>query len=189
MIAGNHELPLDYANFARTAKEWSVVKSERGNPAATCDVARALLAGVPNCDYLFESGTEVQGVRVWGAPWQPVFGGAFNVARGPPIAAKWAHIPEGVDVLLTHGPPLGHGDLLRTGKRRESCLDLLEAVTTHARPPQLHVFGHIHEAYGVSTDGETTFVNASSCNRREQCTHEPIVVDVVGRGYLARSCP
>ena len=183
LIAGNHELPLHAASFERTAEEWSVDESERD--PATCDAARKLLASIPNCDYLFENGTEVHGVRVWGSPWQPVFGGAFNVARGPPIAAKWALIPEGIDVLLTHGPPLGHGDMLATGRKREGCLDLLEAVSTRAEPPQLHVFGHIHEGYGVSTDGRTTFVNASSCTRRGQCTNAPIVVDVVPRWLAA----
>ena len=51
---------------------------------------------------------------------------------------------------------LGHGDLLKTGKRREGCLDLLEAVSTRPRPPRYHVFGHIHEGYGVDTDQNRT---------------------------------
>ena len=214
VIAGNHELPLHPPSFARTAEEWDVDESER--TPATCEAARALLASVPNCEYLFESGTEVGGgsggsggggggcggggggggggdgggggggggggVRVWGAPWQPVFGGAFNLARGPPLAARWALIPDGVDVLLTHGPPLGHGDLLKTGRRREGCLDLLEAVSTRLWPPRYHVFGHIHEGHGVSTDGATVFLNASSCTRRGQCSNKPLVFDVLPRG-------
>ena len=59
VIAGNHELPLHPPSFARTAKEWDVDESER--TPATCEAARALLASVPNCEYLFESGTEVGG--------------------------------------------------------------------------------------------------------------------------------
>ena len=77
---------------------------------------------------------------------------------------------------------LGHGDLLKTGRRREGCLDLLEAVSTRLRPPRYHVFGHIHEGHGVSTDGATVFLNASSCTRRGQCSNEPLVFDVAPRG-------
>ena len=114
----------------------------------------------------------------WGAPWQPVCGGAFNKSRGPPLAEKWAAIPDDVDVLLTHGPPLGHGDRCRRqGTPRAGCLDLLEAVTFRVKP-RYHCFGHIHEGYGVTTDGTTTFVNASSCTVRGQCTNLPLVIDV-----------
>ena len=50
----------------------------------------------------------MEGVKVYGSPWQPWFGGwAFNLERGPDIAAKWALIPDDTDVLLTHGPPAG----------------------------------------------------------------------------------
>ena len=38
---------------------------------------------------------------------QPEFGGwAFNLQRGKPCHEKWVKIPEGVDILITHGPPL-----------------------------------------------------------------------------------
>jgi len=43
--------------------------------------------------------------------------------------------------------PLGHGDVTADG-RMEGCADLYEAVLRIG--PRLHVFEHIHEAYGVS---------------------------------------
>ena len=57
-------------------------------------------------------------MQVWGSPWQPEFcGWAFNLRRGEACAAKWRLIPTATDVLVTHGPPLGHGDLCHGGKR------------------------------------------------------------------------
>ena len=45
-----------------------------------------------------------------GGPWQPAYNHwAFNLPRGPALAEKWALIPPGLDVLITHGPPLGLG--------------------------------------------------------------------------------
>jgi Icc-related predicted phosphoesterase len=69
---------------------------------------------------------------------------AFNRTRGPALAAVWAGIPDGLDLLVTHGPPRGIGDRAVFGN--VGCDHLRAAVL--ARPPRLHVFGHIHEARG-----------------------------------------
>jgi len=39
------------------------------------------------------------------------------------------------------------------------CEDLLEKVT--AVKPKIHVFGHIHESYGLLDLNDTKFINAS----------------------------
>jgi hypothetical protein len=41
-----------------------------------------------------------------------------------------------------------------------------------------HIFGHIHEGYGVWTDGTTTYVNASTCTLRYKPDNKPIVFDL-----------
>lgn len=38
-------------------------------------------------------------------PW--FYGWGFNLPRGQALLEKWNLIPEGVDILVTHGPPLG----------------------------------------------------------------------------------
>ena len=79
-----------------------------------------------------------------GTPWQPEFGGwAFNLKRGEECVKKWNLIPEDTDVLITHGPPLGFGDLCSTGIRA-GCVDLLQSVQNRVKP-KYHVYGHIHE--------------------------------------------
>ena len=35
---------------------------------------------------------------------------AFMKARGEPIQEIWNKIPDGIDILVTHGPPLGRND-------------------------------------------------------------------------------
>jgi hypothetical protein len=44
--------------------------------------------------------------------------------------------------------------------------------------PQYHIFGHIHEGYGVTTDGHTKFINASTCTLRYKPVNPPIVFDI-----------
>ena len=77
--------------------------------------------------------------------------------------------------MLTHGPPLGFGD--KTARQEEvGCEDLLEAV--QRIKPKYHVFGHIHEAYGIFESKHTTFVNASILNLKYQVKNSPVVIEM-----------
>jgi predicted phosphohydrolase len=131
---------------------------------------------LPGTLYLQDSLTEVLGLRIYGAPWQPRFGDfAFNLDRGAPLKEKWSLIPEKTDILITHGPPAGILDLTDVG-HHVGCKDLLAAV--RRIKPKLHVFGHIHCSYGqIECDG-TTFVNACTCDEGYAPVNQPIVVDV-----------
>ena len=118
--------------------------------------ARSLIT---NAVYLEDSAVTVAGLTVYGSPWQPWFGGwAFNLERGPALAAVWAKIPDDTDILITHGPPAGILDRTTRGEP-VGCRDLFDRVM--AVRPRLHVFGHIHEAAGRADVDGMTFVNAS----------------------------
>lgn len=143
IVAGNH----DFA-FQRTPAE-----------------ARALFEGLT---YLEDAEVTVQGVRIWGSPWQPWFHDwAFNLRRGPPLDAVWQLIPERIDVLVTHGPPAGMGDLCFDG-RRVGCEELLRHLDRVK--PQLHLFGHIHEDKGSWQHGPTRVVNVTTSDSTLACT-------------------
>ena len=129
-----------------------------------------------NATYLLDSGVKVAGLAIYGSPWQPWFyDWAFNLQRGPEIRAKWDLIPANTDVLITHGPPAGHGDLTLQGDRA-GCVDLLDALGRVR--PKVHVFGHIHEGYGQTTVGPTLCVNASTCDAEYRAVNPPVVVEV-----------
>lgn len=137
--------------------------------------ARALVP--PGVIYLQDQETTVEGLRIYGAPWQPRFlNWAFNIDRGL-LWKKWAKIPEGTDILVTHGPPsdnLGgmlEGDLEDVGD--EELLERIKAVK-----PRLHVSGHIHCGNGKREKYGVTFVNAAICTEDYQPTQKPIVVDL-----------
>lgn len=136
--------------------------------------AQALLT---NGTYLQDESILIEGIRFCGSPWQPWFHNwAFNLQRGEEIRAKWDLIPEDTDVLITHGPPYGFGDQTHRGER-VGCEDLLEVVRRIG--PRYHIFGHIHEAYGTWTEGNTTFINGSSISSGFGGTdiRKPVVVE------------
>lgn len=126
--------------------------------------------------YLFDQAAEIAGLRFYGSPWQPEFcGWAFNLPRGTALREKWGQIPNGLDVLLTHGPPVGILDWV-PGKGMVGCEELREAVTRTR--PRLHVFGHIHESAGVERCADGLFVNAAVCTGTYAPTNPIRVVEV-----------
>lgn len=106
----------------------------------------------------------VAGLTIWGSPWTPkFFEWAFMYSRGNEARAHWADLPEGLDVLVTHGPPFGMGD--RAFGRSVGCVQLLERLHDMRRPPRLHLFGHIHCDHGsfrLGDDHPTRFENVST---------------------------
>ncbi len=139
------------------------------------DDARARLR---HAIYLEDQAITIEGWKFYGSPWQPEFlDWAFNLPRGGPLREKWALIPTDTDVLVTHGPPLGHGDRTTFGSQHVGCEDLLAAVERIA--PRFHVFGHIHEGAGVTRAGVTTLVNAASCDVFYEPIQPPVVFDLV----------
>ncbi|KAJ7388743.1 hypothetical protein OS493_035853 [Desmophyllum pertusum] len=146
VIAGNHDISFDLENYDSL---WSNFSRNKGDP-------EEIRQQLTNCIYLEDEEVTVLGFRIFGSPWTPEFcEWAFMKARGESIQEIWNKIPNGIDILVTHGPPLGHGD--RTiSSVRAGCLNLLHTVQSRVKP-KYHVFGHIHEGYGITTDGVTTF--------------------------------
>ena len=128
------------------------------------------------CIYLQDAGVTLEGIKLYGSPWQPWFHDwAFNLPRGgEELRAKWEAIPADADVVITHGPPRGHGDLTEYGQRA-GCADLLGRMEVIR--PRVHCFGHIHEGYGVTRNEHTQFVNASVCSFLYEPVNPPVVVE------------
>jgi Icc-related predicted phosphoesterase len=150
-----------------------------------CEDARAALT---NCIYLEDEAVDVEGLVVYGSPWQPWYHDwAFNIRRqGPELAKKWAQIPEETNILITHGPPFGILDWVKRmhpktdplpGVPRVGCQALAGRVK-ELKELKLHVFGHVHESYGYTTQNGVHFVNASSCTLNYKPINLPVVVDL-----------
>ena len=52
--------------------------------------------------------SEYIGAQKWG----------FELKRGTESQVKWSEIPNETDILLTHGPAVGHGDRCLNGLRQ-----------------------------------------------------------------------
>lgn len=125
--------------------------------------------------YLEDEMVEIDGIKIYGSPWQPRFyDWAFNVNRGEEIEKKWAMIPGNADIVVTHGPVFGVLDDTIQGQR-VGCEDLYMRIMDVK--PKIHACGHIHYGYGVKDYDGVTFVNASSLGERYTYINKPIVLD------------
>ena len=135
-------------------------------------------------DYLCDSGTEFEGLKIWGSPWTKTFEGmnprckAFTCDTEEELAVKFSLIPDDTDILITHSPSFGNYDWVKNpydgsiGPSVGSVSLWLKCLETL---PKLHVFGHIHEAYGYSKHNNgITLVNSSIVNERYQPVNKPI---------------
>jgi Icc-related predicted phosphoesterase len=126
-----------------------------------------------NTYYLCDSGVEIEGIRLWGSPINPWFyDWAFNRNRGFEIRKYWKLIPHDTNILITHTPPFGILDTTTRGVHT-GCEDLLNIIKVIN--PKYHLFGHIHENYGMMQSEETTFINGSLLNEHYDIQNEPIV--------------
>ncbi|ESO91938.1 hypothetical protein LOTGIDRAFT_121596 [Lottia gigantea] len=186
VIAGNHDHCLDrsmiqrykdedyipYLGMVKSDVQGYVQRQTRLDLKAT-DVKSILR----NCVYLEDSMVGVCGVKIYGTPWMEKYTKcvAFSVNRGEALLKKWNSIPDNVDILMTHTPPLGYGDKTHSG-HHVGCVDLLNTIQRRVQP-QYHIYGHIHEGYGIRSDGTTTFINCAACSRHYRPDNLPVVFD------------
>lgn len=168
-IAGNHDRSFD-PKFNRESQDNSQKPKW----------LQELLSDLSESDvhYLENSGVTLDGVKFWGSPITPDFypeHWAFNSPRGNEIKKYWDGIPMDTDVLITHGPPEFKLDWVTRGQY-VGCGDLRYAV--EMIKPKYHLFGHIHESYGVEQMVDTTFVNASVLNENYYLRNSPLVLDL-----------
>ncbi|KAJ5360385.1 hypothetical protein N7517_009576 [Penicillium concentricum] len=143
VVAGNHDVLLDatrddsdQALSERAQLDWGeIIYLENEETTVSCANGRQL--------------------RIYGSPFTRRNGNwAFQY---PPNQDVWTgSVPDGIDVLITHGPPLGHLDLLNLG-----CAHLLRELWRVK--PRLHVFGHVHAGAGTEWILFDTLQEAYEC--------------------------
>lgn len=113
---------------------------------------QAKIDGLPkNCFYLCNSEVIIEGVKFYGIPlfMEDVILGNCD--------KQIQEIPNDTDVLITHQPPYSILDFSVNINYGDPYL--LKKVLQIQ--PKLHLFGHIHNAYGMKKNDDTLFVNAT----------------------------
>ncbi|KAF2639409.1 ser/Thr protein phosphatase family protein-like protein [Massarina eburnea CBS 473.64] len=167
VIPGNHDISLDKDYYLRKGQDvQGLQEADPDMPRRAREFWRGEEAKEAGVAYLDEGSWEFtldNGAKftIYVSPYQPEFcDWAFpywriqdrynpsdqTTRRGIPIASN--PIPDFpiIDIIMTHGPPMGIRDETSTGEH-VGCEHLLRAAWRCR--PLLHCFGHIHEGWGA----------------------------------------
>lgn len=177
LVAGNHD------SFLQTAYPTCATESEKLK-----EVQEFLDDGgeleEEEFEYLCDSGTDFEGIVIWGSPWTKSFKRmnpfcrAFTVETEEELDYRFSLIPDETEILVTHGPPRHMLDINVDGYACGS-----SSLRKHVDrvKPRLHVFGHIHEQGNNELRyhrTDTWCVNCSYVNGRYQPINEPIRIEL-----------
>ncbi len=123
-------------------------------------------------NYLQDASVEIEGLKIYGTPWQPWFyDWAFNLSEEE-LAKKWEMIPADTDILVVHGPPYGFGDVNTSGAHCGSP-SLRDAI--FRIKPKLCVF---HEGRGRWSDQGVELANVTVVDVKYRHVYPPMTFDI-----------
>ena len=108
--------------------------------------------------------------NIWLTPWSNQFMDWAFMKHHSELGKIYAQIPEGTDILVSHQPPYGFGDLypnLESGKMEHIASSELLYHIERVRP-SIVVCGHLHGGHGKYQHGPTTIYNVSILNEGYQ---------------------
>jgi Icc-related predicted phosphoesterase len=125
------------------------------------------------------AGKTGQEVSVWATPWSNQFMRWAFMKQPGELAAVYAQIPEGIDIVVSHQPPYGYGDrAFDVGSEPTERLGSRELLNALDRVrPKLVICGHIHGGHGRTEYHGIPIFNVSVVDERYQLVHAPTVID------------
>lgn len=108
-----------------------------------------------NVHYLRDNLVELEGLKIWGSPWSNLFYDWAYMKDEEGLDEIYSKIPEGIDILISHGPAWGYGDCVEqvrynsySGKAIKPKMENLgsKSLIKHIDriKPQFCLTGHIH---------------------------------------------
>ena len=152
-----------------------------------------------NVIYLKDDMIEVEGLKIYGTPWQPYFcNWAFNISDSDVLTSLYQNIPEDLDILITHCPPYNtldkthitpayYDNTINCGEEPLGSKELetvLSELGEHR--PKIHCFGHIHGDGGNIVGlpyltkpypGGVCYINASVCDENYNPINKIVTID------------
>lgn len=141
----------------------------------------SMIAQFPSITYLYNSSVTISGLKIWGSPYSNTFGRWAFMAGDIELADIWDQIPKDTNIVITHGPAYGIGDLVdndyEPGRDKHVGSQSLRLKLQKLKHLKLHVTGHIHESYSTYL-GKWATVNASICDLNYVPFNPPISLHI-----------
>lgn len=188
VIAGNHDIALDKSYYL------SQGGSEANVEKAQASVSEANKLGVTFLSEDSHTFTISSGASftIYASPYTPAYGASgfqyptnedrYNPSVvSPPwtanVGTETSIIPDGTDIVMTHGPPKYILDSTADGQSA-GCEHLRRAI--ERVKPKLHCFGHIHGGYGAQR------LKFHSAKEKDPDSIIPLAKEWVGKNQAKR---
>ncbi len=175
---------FDWLKKQKYSKKILVAGNHDGFLSQCASTKEALLLGVyedEGFEYLQDSGTEFEGLKIWGTPWTPWFMGVHPSCKHFMMSEavldnNFMYIPDDTDILISHGPPFGVLDK-NIFKKHCGSYALSEKISKDLHL-KYHIFGHIHEGYGEMLEGTHVSINCSIMDENYYPTNKPVRINL-----------
>lgn len=179
VIPGNHEVAIcpRLNKMYNREKDTTLAKEKIQEFKRVNELISSFISD--NFHFLIDESVTIDNVKFYGTPWcggeRYVMGkwGFFqynNIIR----RQLFDNIPSDTDILISHSPPYGILDVYR--QTNLGCNELLTRVKQIK--PILHLFGHIHDAYGRMFSEYTEYYNCSNLDEEYKLSNEITVIDL-----------
>lgn len=140
----------------------------------------SMIAQFPSITYLYNSSVTINGLKIWGSPYSNTFGRWAFMADDIELADIWDQIPKDTNIVVTHGPAYGIGDLVdndyEPGRDKHVGSKTLTAKLKSLKKLKLHVTGHIHSGYGTYLKEKYVTINGAQLDDNYQYINPPLSV-------------
>lgn len=156
LIAGNHDFVFEHSDFRFWANEYL------------------------DCIYLQDNMVEYEGVNIHGTPWVPRLQNWAFYGNEDKLINQFNIIQNDVDILVSHGPPMGVNDKVAYGEQ-VGCEELalkFEARERRGNPIPINIHGHIHEGYGYTEKWGSKLYNVSHMNVDYEPVNDIVKIDL-----------
>lgn len=163
-VAGNHDFLFDKNSIGKTfLGQYNYQDAGSSYPESL------------DWTYLFDRSVEIGGLIFYGTPYVPNLASWAFYSPESDTRERFAQVAS-ADVIVSHGPPFGYGDLTARQGVRAGSEEFLRALSWIS--PRAVICGHIHEAYGSYRFNNTMIHNVSYVNLGYEPANRPVVIDL-----------
>ena len=170
VIPGNHDLVFE----SLTKEELNKLKNILGNRF------ELLIHEEKQFDY-FVNGNIEKSLKIFGTPYCKIFGNWSFMRANNFLENAFSEIPENIDILVTHDPPMlnGMGEITQGRQRGKDAGNEILAKYVLKKKPKYVFSGHIHSGnHNIEEINGIKMANVSYVDEKYEPTYDILTLEI-----------